>query len=771
MAGPGTPFANLAVAVGTTLSVVLLGYVLGSLGVCDPQASKGLSQYLTWVAFPALVFHGLATMDLSQLSWTVYSAILVSKIITMLIMVAIVLLMSRAPMGVRLKKAGILGMFVTMTNDVAIGLPIVQAVYPQFASYLYLPQQYLLFNPLALVLLELGVAYDAKAAVAPGEAEAVKATPVPLKLLRGVLTNHILLVSFVGLGCNFLFHGRLPTFLNNVTNFIGQSFAPGAIFSVGMAMVGKGQVLQGRGLIWPAMITFIKIVVTANVGRYFAVLVDPQWEPFHNFLFVYGCLPVGVPCFLFAIQYGAFPEIVSGGLVLALLCSGPAIAIAVIFSDLKGSIGSLVTIEEVLNGVSGAAALLLVIVLVGRRVYHDVAEGLLLHLAATTLASCGAYQLCAAFFCPDASHDRRRFPLPFLAHQFFRQQVEVVYVAVAVCLAVHLRRGLAKARTLLAQYLLSAWVLPFGFVALLALADAVQDHDLSCWISYGMFQVVAELVILSLESLVVLVCFVFILRTRTASPDVASVALLAEDEAAAAAAPTPEHVFRVCLLLGFFLLFALLKLIWLAFSSLNMEEAEPVEALQRLLVALLGHAHGLLQFCLFALYSEESQDWWAGVVGAVRGRLRRWLYHTEEVQPDDSVTGRRPSERQLQLFDDLVAPQSGLVGNRVWRDRIYYGVVQGSEVVDWMVRTGWAEDRATAVALGQTLLRAGLLHHVTLEHNFHDKPFFYHADVGTRQQCVRSRASTRVEEVGPAPSTVDPPAVLPSLVEKALPAP
>lgn len=42
MAGPGTPFANLAVAVGTTLSVVLLGYVLGSLGVCDPQASKGL---------------------------------------------------------------------------------------------------------------------------------------------------------------------------------------------------------------------------------------------------------------------------------------------------------------------------------------------------------------------------------------------------------------------------------------------------------------------------------------------------------------------------------------------------------------------------------------------------------------------------------------------------------------------------------------------------------------------------------------------------------
>lgn len=38
-------------------------------------------------------------------------------------------------------------------------------------------------------------------------------------------------------------------------------------------------------------------------------------------------------------------------------------------------------------------------------------------------------------------------------------------------------------------------------------ADAVQDHDLSCWISYGMFQVVAELVILSLVRVLVFCCF------------------------------------------------------------------------------------------------------------------------------------------------------------------------------------------------------------------------------------------------------------------------
>ena len=43
--------------------------------------SQGLNQFLGGVAFPAFVFHGLATMDLSSLSWSVYSAILVSKIV------------------------------------------------------------------------------------------------------------------------------------------------------------------------------------------------------------------------------------------------------------------------------------------------------------------------------------------------------------------------------------------------------------------------------------------------------------------------------------------------------------------------------------------------------------------------------------------------------------------------------------------------------------------------------------------------------------------
>ena len=48
-----------------------------------------------------------------------------------------------------------------------------------------------------------------------------------------------------------------------------QIFGP--LFS-GMAMVGKGRNLRGKGLIWPLLIVLVKIGLTANLSRYYAVL-------------------------------------------------------------------------------------------------------------------------------------------------------------------------------------------------------------------------------------------------------------------------------------------------------------------------------------------------------------------------------------------------------------------------------------------------------------------------------------------------------------------
>ena len=84
------------------------------------------------------------------------------------------------------------------------------------------------------------------------------------------------------------------------------------------------------------------------------------------------------------------PQVISGGIILSLLVSAPAIWFAVIFGDIKTHLESVYSTEAVLSVISGVAALLLVLVLLGRHVHQedDRAEVLVLHLAVSAFLSC-----------------------------------------------------------------------------------------------------------------------------------------------------------------------------------------------------------------------------------------------------------------------------------------------------------------------------------------------------------------------------------------------
>ena len=48
-----------------------------------------------------------------------------------------------------------------------------------------------------------------------------------------------------------------------------------------------------------------------------------------------------------------------------------------------------------------------------------------------------------------------------------------------------------------------------------------------------------------------------------------------------------------------------------------------------------------------------------------------------------------------------------------------------SELVDWLINSGEAEDRTQAVLLGQLLVDTDYIHHVVDEHNFEDAYLFF----------------------------------------------
>jgi len=259
---------------------------------------------------------------------------------------------------------------------------------------------------------------------------------------------------------------------------------------------------------------------------------------------------------------------------------------------------------------------------------------------------------------------------------------------------------------------------------------------------------VVELTFLVLESAVVIGCLVLSLRRRGEHVVMGPVAT--------ASAPSPldaVHTFGRWQLLSYFGVFALFKVTWLTYKVIQSkhpeDKDEPVEQLQRLFLVLISQSQGLAQFLIFGLFCAETQAWYMQAARSINRRWREWMYQTEEVVSRPSLV---LDDQMLHVFDDMVSPESGLMSNRYWGLRKYYHIMQGYQIVDWMVDTGRANTRMEAVMIGQTILEAGLLYHVTLEHNFSDKSYFYHADTNLRKYMpVEEREGASATEVGDPP--------------------
>ena len=60
---PNDPIDALVGALSQTFVLIALGYVLGATGIVSLGSSKGYTQFLSWVALPAILFSSMATLD------------------------------------------------------------------------------------------------------------------------------------------------------------------------------------------------------------------------------------------------------------------------------------------------------------------------------------------------------------------------------------------------------------------------------------------------------------------------------------------------------------------------------------------------------------------------------------------------------------------------------------------------------------------------------------------------------------------------------------
>lgn len=119
-AGP-TDINNLFPALVECFGIILLGYASGRFGFISTAQGKGIGNFVSHFALPALLFKSMVELDFLKVNWKFLAVILIAKGIVFIIVVVLTLILGKPQ---KYGRAGIFAIFCTQSNDFALGFPI-----------------------------------------------------------------------------------------------------------------------------------------------------------------------------------------------------------------------------------------------------------------------------------------------------------------------------------------------------------------------------------------------------------------------------------------------------------------------------------------------------------------------------------------------------------------------------------------------------------------------------------------------------------------------
>jgi hypothetical protein len=163
-----------------------------------------------------------------------------------------------------------------------------------------------------------------------------------------------------------------------------------------------------------------------------------------------------------------------------------------------------------------------------------------------------------------------------------------------------------------------------------------------------------------------------------------------------------------------------------------------------LLFILVGVQDGM-GFLIAVLFATDAHAYqrYSELYTYLQHKVRKYVYDIDEQKNcrlGDMSSSREASEDfgdltrecvNLQL-DELATTMSEdreLVHDRRFRFAKYRDCFRGIDLVTWLITHRKAANRVEAESVGMKLMARGLIHHVTREHLFYDKEFFYRFDV------------------------------------------
>ncbi|NWI85269.1 GP155 protein, partial [Pitta sordida] len=322
---PSMSISRLFPALLECFGIILCGYIAGRANIITSTQAKGLGNFVSRFALPALLFKNMVVLNFSNVNWSFLYSVLVAKA-AVFFLVCILTLLVASPEN-RFSKAGLFPIFATQSNDFALGYPIVEALYqttyPEYLQYIYLvaPISLMMLNPLGFIFCEIQKWRDNR--TVPHN----KIKIVGLALLR-VLQNPIVFMVFIGIASNFILGQKVPEYLENFLDGLGSSFSGSALFYLGLTMVGQTKKLTKGMFVALILLITAKLLMMPFLCREMVELLDRSdsmvnHTSLSNYAFLYGVFPAAPGVAIFASQFNMEVGIITSGMVISTFVSAP----------------------------------------------------------------------------------------------------------------------------------------------------------------------------------------------------------------------------------------------------------------------------------------------------------------------------------------------------------------------------------------------------------------------------------------------------------------
>uniref|UniRef100_A0A672T1M3 G protein-coupled receptor 155 n=1 Tax=Sinocyclocheilus grahami TaxID=75366 RepID=A0A672T1M3_SINGR len=318
LGAPAMSIDKLFPALLECFGIILCGYVAGRSHIISVGQVKGLGNFVSCFALPALLFKNMVQLQFQHVVWSFLWSILIAKVCVFLLVCVLTLLVANPES--KYSKAGLFAIFATQSNDFALGYPIVDALYrsshPEYIQYIYLvaPVSLMLLNPVGFALCEI---------------QRWRHTSDRSYSKLHVLKNPIVFMVIVGILSHFLFGGHVPVLLGEFVDGLANSFGGAALFYLGLNMVGQmGKLTRATGVSLILLIT-AKLLVMPLLCKDMVELLDAgnsssvNHSSLSDYAFLYGVFPTAPSVAIYAAQYNMELEVVTSGMVISTFLSAP----------------------------------------------------------------------------------------------------------------------------------------------------------------------------------------------------------------------------------------------------------------------------------------------------------------------------------------------------------------------------------------------------------------------------------------------------------------